>query len=246
MKKAFTLIELLVVIAIIAILAAMLLHPLAKAREKARQISCTSNMKQLGLGARMYIDDNQNSGLYYQALVGVSQPIAVSATVSWHLLIYNYVGDIKSFNCGSCSKNAWTATELGNGPLQTDPDNIIVHYGMNRACSGLTDSSYVSPSTTAMIIEANADNDIKKTHVIDSHSAIAKNSDAAAKTNKIYARHSESSNITYGDGHVGTVKVSAIPGVSSDNLTTALKGGGDGTAVPESQFWNPRYTGSKY
>ena len=133
--RTFTLIELLVVIAIIAILAAMLLPALAQAREKGRQASCTSNLKQIALASLMYADDNKESFPNHDCGWG-NRPVVKC----YAMKIYPYVNDLKVFECPSDATCKPTIGDDGNGYGSN------LQYVTRRA--GCTLGQVKSPSAT--------------------------------------------------------------------------------------------------
>jgi len=138
-RKSFTLIELLVVIAIIAILAAMLLPALSKAREKARTIACLNILKQCGLSCVLY-EDEQDGYLPQSDWVSDTRPqwtIQIATGMGLHIrdgeqnTYYNYFGlacrTTKTFRCPSARPNGTVA--------EADP-SWCTNIAYNLFCGG--------------------------------------------------------------------------------------------------------------
>jgi prepilin-type processing-associated H-X9-DG protein/prepilin-type N-terminal cleavage/methylation domain-containing protein len=222
-RRRFTLIELLVVIAIIAILAAMLLPALAKAREKARQISCTNNVKQLMLSFILYKDDNKGTWPRYQMCEVAGWQTVPNwnapphgnpshGAMTWEAVIYPYSNNRGIYQCpswpesscdlnytGSCgldfSDYGYNATSLGGNPT--------------RSCAAgqgdATDSMLTKPSNTVAITDS-----VWPGGASNNWGAMG----VGSPTGNVSDRHNTGCNIGFCDGHADWMKLLQLAGNS--------------------------------
>jgi prepilin-type N-terminal cleavage/methylation domain-containing protein/prepilin-type processing-associated H-X9-DG protein len=221
---AFTLIELLVVIAIIAILAAILFPVFAKAREKARQTSCLSNTKQIGLGLMMYSQDyderlvprviRRSDGVYLEAL-------------SWRRNIYPYIKNQDVFKCPSnplkdrIGRDSTDANLTLAGISLTGVPRFTLSYNANGQDATLAPMqrsdqpnllslpSLQRPAELILVAEGTVD-------ASELHLGRIQN-DVSGGHMQLFAGHSGFTNYVFADGHAKGFKPTATCGVNNTN-----------------------------
>jgi prepilin-type N-terminal cleavage/methylation domain-containing protein/prepilin-type processing-associated H-X9-DG protein len=204
-KKGFTLIELLVVIAIIAILAATLFPVFAKAREKARQASCQSNLKQLTLAFMMYAQDYDETmppAYYYQN--GWNDEFAWDFHINWASgatelgLVGPYTRSGQLNSCPSFTGETWgrphtgyayNTSYIGADPLAGTGSASLAEIKSPAETVLLADSAYLfnNSATGNNFLRAPGD---------PSYAWIGPN---------VHFRHNRTANVAYCDGHVKAV-----------------------------------------
>lgn len=222
-RRGFTLIELLVVIAIIAILAAILFPVFAKAREKARQASCSSNLKQLGLAYKMYLSDydDRYPSVYDDAL---GYP---AGRIIWADKIYPYVKNRQLFLCPSQDGSIDPIPGFWPGSLQrTRYQAPMTHVFGEGGNSVLKETRFQAPAETILLAESD---NCWWQHYCARHSIWHSSGGATQIINgmecivgvlgeRTFPMHNGGSNVAFHDGHVKWMRISDMANPSHTYL----------------------------
>ena len=209
-RRAFTLMELLVVIAITAILAALLLPAMSKAKDTAKAIGCRHNLKQWGLATHLYVTDHED----YLPPEGTPNPTANDTNSGWYvqlpweLKLPRYADMPWHTNATvEPGKSVWICpsnTRRSNG-------NNLFHYCLNQNVNG-TGSNNVAIKITAIS---------QPTAVVWLFDS--KNLPAVGGTSYVHTNlHSQGAQFVFLDGHVTLFKTSAYRDSSGNTITNNL------------------------
>jgi prepilin-type N-terminal cleavage/methylation domain-containing protein/prepilin-type processing-associated H-X9-DG protein len=213
-NAGFTLIELLVVIAIIAILAAILFPVFARARENARRASCLSNLKQIGLGMMMYVQDYD--GHYFVRDYGSSTSGAAwvpsyvkDGVTHWpHWILEPYIKSRQLFVCPSF---AGPETYIETGYAYNLVAGVPYTYATpTHTMDVLSEAIVEEPSQMVAFIDSSWFRDAYPPSSSNWHVSFCKTPDASPcpAADKFYGRHMDGANASYMDGHAKWNKVS--------------------------------------
>lgn len=220
-QRAFSLIELLVVIAIISIIGAILFPVFAQAREKARQIVCASNMRQLGMAFLQYFDDNDEAmpstaaggdagvgatggWIYYSSYTGDGSG---SKFVPNRGSLYSYVDSSAVYVCPDDSNGQRAGDSYAYNSCLTSP-SIQAASGPGFVWPGKPLSIVPSPSNTLLLAEEGSDLLIWSTSTNDG--LMNMDSDPGYDYEAYSKRHNNGSEALFLDGHVKWMNYNAL------------------------------------
>ena len=223
-KDGFTLIELLVVIAIIAILAAMLLPALARAKTSAQRVACLNKQRQWGLAMLMYTQDNdeylprESEDKNGSSLLVWAQVVAPDGGDCWYNALprsmklkaaADYPADKPSFYSKDSLFHCPTAPIALSATLE---NNVYFTLAMNSklitgGLASIRVNTIKRPSNTVIFLE----NRLKDDPMVDPNQKHDNTlGQPSSYANRFAARHAKSGNLTFIDGHAATYKGSQV------------------------------------